>query len=161
MFIEMRQSATIELSGTLEKRVPFLSKLPILSRLFLRVRPEIPAGTTVLECVPSNGALRSVRFPGYYVPKPDAAARPEVHAKLTKLTLGRSVAGSNALWLTPRGPAQDELADGEPPRPPVEPETGVLVSAQADAWWPAPSFQAIAFEWNGAVFVRTVANVGK
>lgn len=138
-------------------RVNFLSNIPILNRFFLRMRPEIPAGATVLECVPSNGALRPVRFSGYYEPRAPSPDRPDVRSKLTPLTLGKAVAGSNALWLTPVDPNGAVQEEGTPVQ---DPPTGVLVSAQADAWWPSPSLNAIAFSWNGVVFVRSVTMAG-
>lgn len=149
----------IDRSSTTSGGVTLLSNLPILSRFFIRMRPDIPEGATVLECVPSNGALRPVRFPGYFEPRPGRTDLPDVHSKLTPLSLGKAVAGSNALWLAPNDPQRQ--AKAERGLRPGDPSTGILVSAQADSWWPAPEFRAIAFSWNKVLFVRTVTITGK
>ena len=131
--------------------------------LIFRMTPVVQPGDTVLECVPANGALRSVRFPGYFAAKPVSDVYLVAHRQLHELKLGKTQASSNALWLVPMVPqtATTEGTTGLAEPLTAVPKEGVLVSAQADGWWPSPQMQSVAFVWNGVLFVRSVGTIKK
>lgn len=123
-----------------------------------RVQPNYPQGSAVQECMPTNGALRQIRFDGYYNFESDSGNAASTREVPQLLVLGKAKEGTKALWLVPLSPpakAQSpevavlEKAEGEP-------EWAVLVSAQADEVWAAPGMKSVAFTWNGALFVRPV-----
>lgn len=134
-----------------------------LLNLSFRMMPMLQTGDSVLECVPANGALRPVKFPGYFEAKGQPSLYPKSFPQQQELKLGKSQAGTNSLWLVPMSPPQQVAEVTEIPvrQPPIEmaqkPNEGVLVSAQADQWWESPFTRSVAFTWNGALFVRTVS----
>lgn len=139
-----------------------------LSGRLITAAPAYQVGETVWECVPSNGALRSVKYPGPFITKESTMA-PVFEYNLTQeLRLGTTSVGTKSLWLVPgsqmvsqtSGEQTSETFKGEVKLPPV-PKSGVLVSAQADRWWPSLDRSLIAFSWNGALFVRTVQRGSK
>jgi len=131
--------------------------------LSFRVMRVIMPGESILECVPANGALRNVKFPGYFEAKPPPMLFPYAFPSNQELKLGRSQASANSLWLVPQIVAQPQTVAAEAtPSSDVTalvavPKEGILVSAQADAWWPSPYTRSVAFAWNGALFVRSVS----
>lgn len=156
--------ATFEVALELDKNVPknLLGELSLKldgRAFFLRMRPNIDVGATVLECVPSNGALRQVRFTGYSDGIPGPEEYPMPWSKPHQLVMGKSKEGTSALWLVkelPRSEVPPEDGQVRAPAALDEPDWGVLISAQADSVWPAPYTRAVAFTWNGALFVRSI-----
>ena len=147
-------------SGVVESDGGLKSSLVFLARL----RPNYETGASVLECMPANAALRQIKFQGYYadplVDEPNA----EIRSENQQLVMGKSKAGANSLWIVPqnlppqdKAPAHTGIVVETPKREVQKPEWGVLVSAQADQAWPAPQLTAVAFTWNGALFVRPVS----
>ena len=163
---DTRQAAEIVLQAapattTTTGGVPVLNEIPIISRFFLKMQPSIALGATCFECMPANGALRTVKFPGYFEEKPGPEGFPVAHTKLIRMVLGKSESPAQSLWLVTDEPQQEIVAEGQPARPAAEPKGGVLVSAQADSVWPSLYTRSIAFGWNGVLFVRTVKYGGK
>lgn len=142
---EIQVSGVVEFRLTVTNGTASLGRL-LANRLWLVAAP--PLGSTVLECVPANGVLRTVRFEGAFEPVPEAhlTAVPLLNPQLFKM--GASNCEVTSLWLVPPQVETEGAA--------VAPTGGVLVSAQAEAFWSSPSLRAIAFTWNGALFVRAV-----
>jgi hypothetical protein len=91
-----------------------------------------------LECVPANGVLRPIRFPGLFVPPDSQALAVKARVQVTELRAGGESAQVNSLWL-----------DGDT-------GSSLLVSAEAGAAWVAPTGRAVAFLCHGALFVQAI-----
>ena len=114
----------------------------MLTGLTLKMQPPAPpAGTLVLEVVPSNGALRPVRSPGPWVGVPQVATTLGTESHRTWLDFGRSRGDANSLWLM-QGPKQDAV--------------GALVAANANSAAISPADKAVAYITDGALFVRRI-----
>jgi hypothetical protein len=122
-------------------KVPVFGDIPLLNKFFLAGPPTPPAGHPVLEVVPSNGALRQVRFRGAW-----EEVEPEVEplgsvAQKSPLRIGVSRGEANSLWLT---------------RGEEAPERGVLITPHGGQVWLAPRNRAVAYVVDGALFVREI-----
>jgi hypothetical protein len=125
-----------------QRRVPVLSDIPVLGRMFTTAPTTFSEGEPVLECVPSNGVLRPVRFPGFYQ-KPEESRYPlALHVAESELRLEASVQPVQSLWL---------VGEGEKPA-----RAGSLVSADAKAGALSPSGRTVSFVSHGALFVRSI-----
>lgn len=100
-----------------------------------------PAGTAVLELMPGNAFLRSVKFKGPWVDKELAFPEMAPQSKRTMLEFGVSKGQSNSVWLT---------------LPQQQIDQGVLVSANATSVWVAPENRAVAYLTDGALIVRPI-----
>lgn len=136
-----------------------------LSGRLVAVKPSYAVGATVLECVPSNGALRSIKFPGAYVEKQNSQMRLLQVPTPQQLKLGSSDAEVTSLWLSEDTPGVAvPVTDGSELNPGQKeaqskktvPKTGVLVSAQVDGWWTCQQDSLVAYTYKGALFVRTI-----
>jgi hypothetical protein len=101
-----------------QRRVPVLSDIPILSRLFSSPPATFFEGEPVLECVPSNGVLRPVRFPGFYEKHEESSYPLALQVVPSDLRLGSSTQAIQALWLIGRGEQSEK--------------TGLLVSSDGE-----------------------------
>lgn len=98
---------------------------------------------TIFEAVPSNGTLRSVRFPGIFE---YAARTPQILQpayQQVEHRMGRTTASVQSLWMIP-------LVDGK------EPQDGIFVSAQVEGVWMAPTGRAVAYTCHKALFVQQI-----
>jgi hypothetical protein len=126
-----------------QRRVPILSEIPILGRVFTTTPTNFREGDAVLECVPSNGVLRPVRFPGLYE-KPEESRYPfALHVEQSEMRLGTSIQTVQSMWLI-------RVAD-KPAK------TGILISADAKGGALSPSGRAVSFISQGVLFVRSIA----
>jgi hypothetical protein len=124
-----------------QRRVPVLSDLPVVGRFFTTAPTTFDEGDPVLECVPSNGVLRPVRFPGFYQ-KPEEPRFPlGLNVVSSELRMGPSTQPVQALWLIGRGETV---------------KRGVLISAEAKGGALSPTGRTVAFICHGALFVRAV-----
>lgn len=105
------------------------------------VPPTPPTGATVLELMPQNATLRSVRFKGPWQDKPRPPVELFPMPQNNLLSLGRSKGQANSLWLTV---------------PSDKGQSGQLVAAQASSGWISPTGQAVAYITDGALFIRTI-----
>ncbi len=121
--------------------VPIKLTLDSSSFKFIRIQPSIPMGSSVLECVPSNGALRTVRFRGYHESKDNPPLSEKSLFSPGELKFSNSIAGTQSLWLTPNV---------------KNPTSGTLVAAQAERYWMAPNGQQVAYTYSGVLFVRSI-----
>lgn len=112
-----------------------------MSFRFKMVPPMPPTGATVLELMPQNATLRSVRFKGPWQDKPQPPVGLIPMPQSNLLSLGRSKGQANSLWLT---------------IPSDKGQSGQLVAAQASAGWISPTGQAVAYITDGALFIRTI-----
>jgi hypothetical protein len=104
---------------------------------------RLQIGDPVYECVPSNGVLRPVRFPGYYE-LPERPAQPvRICMQSVEAHLGQSSVPIQSLWLVLRESGK-------------EPSQGLLVSAEVEGGWLSPSGHDIAFTSHHALFIRHV-----
>ena len=107
-----------------------------------------PAGTPVLEVVPSNGTLRQVRSPGPWKWRKEGQADLFSTKQALWLTYGRSRSLADSIWLS------DSPVPADPVRNPDA--EGVMVAAHADSATIAPDDQAVAYVVDGALFVRQI-----
>lgn len=105
------------------------------------VPPMPPTGSTVLELMPQNATLRSVRFKGPWQDKPQPPVGLIPMPQNNLLSLGRSKGQANSLWLTV---------------PSDKGQSGQLVAAQATSGWISPTGLAVAYTTDGALFIRTI-----
>lgn len=134
---------TLSLSGGDGKNV--LTDLPLLGKFFLSSPTAPGAGTPVFEVMPWNGGLRPIRSMGPYV-KPEKALPPiTALGQQAQVTSGPRLGQSGALWLMQEQEAK-QLAN---PR-------GLLIAPNAGQSWFSDSREWIAYEENGALFVRRI-----
>lgn len=110
----------------------------------LSARPKSNAeiGSPIYELMPSNGALRQIRFRGDWPDDPPVVRKNNLVPHDEKLTFKQSTGGAKSLWLAPNI---------------KNPQEGELVAAQAEEGWLAPHGGTVAFTVNGVLFVRRVA----
>jgi hypothetical protein len=125
-----------------QRRVPLLSDIPVLGRIFSTAPTSFQEGDPVLECVPSNGVLRPVRFPGFYEKTEESRYPLSLHVEQSELSLGTSAEPVQSLWL---------VGEGEKPA-----KKGSLISADAKFGALSPSARSVSFITNGALFVRSI-----
>lgn len=134
-------NAEIKLSVVMDRKMPVVGDIPLISKFFLVRNPVPPPGAPVLEVMPANGALRPVRFKGAWTEREVAVPRIATQDVRSPMILGVSRGEARSLWLT-----QGEKA----------PTAGVLVAAQADQAWLSPRNRAVAYVTDGALFVRAI-----
>jgi len=107
----------------------------------IRFSPPVPAvGATVMELMPTNAFLRSVKFKGPWAEKEEVATMVAPENRLSRLDFGVSRGYASSWWL--------KLPD-------MKAEQGVLVAADAAEAYLSPENRAVAYVTNGALFVRT------
>lgn len=114
----------------------------LLARLFAAETQSTP-GEFALEVVPSNGVLRQVRFPGFFLPAPPKGGWLSPYFQPVTLTLGQSATTVRALWLVLSKESKS-------------PTQGLLVAAQADGGWMSPSCKAVAYTSHHTLFIRDI-----
>ena len=117
----------------------------------LRARPTAPAaGTGVLEVMPWNGRIRSIRSKGPFVSKPVAPIPVLPRQEPARVTSGLRQAGTRALWLLPNtGEAEDAVQPG-----------ALLIAPDADLYWLSSNRSWVAYTVGGALFVRQITTKG-
>lgn len=100
--------------------------------------PPPPVGATVLELMPSNAALRQVRFKGPWQHREMSQDDVRTFSRATNIQFGGAAFTANSLWLV-RG---------------KQPTDGLLLAAHAEKSWIAPGSAAVAYLTDGALFVR-------
>ncbi len=100
--------------------------------------PPPPTGATVLELMPTNAFLRSVKFKGQWKDT-RIQDRFEPQSKLSRLDFGVSRGYANSWWLT---------------LPAMKADQGVLVTSNASQAFLAPESRAVAYITDGTLFVR-------
>ncbi len=136
------QTLILQKSGGAKLEV--LGDLPIIGNYFTvkLAAPAPPAGTDVLEVVPSNGVLRPVRFRGEWESRdPEGLLPLATRQSVSTLQLGVSQGQANSLWLIREGDKADQ---------------GVLIAAHGSRAWVAPLNAAVAYVTDGALFVRAM-----
>ncbi|HTQ10581.1 MAG TPA: hypothetical protein VMI31_10955 [Fimbriimonadaceae bacterium] len=135
--------------------------------------PEPPAGTPVLEVVPSNGVLRQVRSPGPWVDQPGSSPRFATVTGANWLSLQQLRGQAHSLWLIVRKPNPEPAPNADNPtvvvvngifrvgsgsqEQTVGPDTvGALVAAQADSGEIAPGEKSVSYLTDGVLFVRAI-----
>ncbi|MFI5387686.1 MAG: hypothetical protein ACHQ50_16375 [Fimbriimonadales bacterium] len=146
--------------------------------LILKMQPPSPpAGTPVLEVVPSNGVLRQVRSPGPWVEKPEEETNLQQADNRSWIDYKRMRGSSHSLWLVLVKPGPNQITgdgngsvivdngtirvtgsgNGSVTTDVVRDDAaGVLVAANADSAELAPRAIAIAYITDGALFVRKI-----
>ncbi|MBS1723258.1 MAG: hypothetical protein JSS66_09935 [Armatimonadetes bacterium] len=109
-------------------------------KIRFRLQPNYEMGASVLEMVPGNGALRPVKFRGYFEEK-ETGYKFQWLPKPEQLKYEQSWGQTNSLWLA-------EAVEN--------PQRAILVAPQAEAFWPAPRQNAVAYTVNSVLFFRTV-----
>lgn len=104
---------------------------------------KLQPGDSVYECVPSNGVLRPIRFPGFYEAPPSEGQPLKVCLQSTEAHMGQTSIPMQSLWLVLTGRTS-------------EPNSGLLVSAEVGGGWLSPTGREIAFLTQHALFVRRI-----
>ncbi len=112
----------------------------VMSRAFaLNMAP--PAGTDVLELMPTNPVLRPVKFRGSFKPEPFTGPTLQTQNGHVVVQFERSNAEDNSLWLK-LGVEKNSPAS--------------MVAVHASDAWLSPISNAIAYTIDGALFVRPI-----
>jgi hypothetical protein len=113
----------------------------------MTARPTAPAaGIGVLEVMPWNGRIRSVRSRGPYVAKPVVPIPVLPRQEPARVVSGLRQGGSRALWLLPStGKAEDVVQPGS-----------LLISPDAELFWLPSNRSWVAYTMGGALFVRQI-----
>lgn len=105
-----------------------------------------PAGTAVLEVMPWNGRIRSVRSKGPFVKKPIPSTPVTIRPEPARVVSGLRQGPARALWLLP---------ESVKPEDPIQPAS-LLIAPEADGFWISGDRSWLAYRMAGALFVRKI-----
>lgn len=139
--VKGQEVALISLAKNGEAGELILDTGSLFTATFRAVPPAPAVGANVMELMPQNGSLRSVKFRGPWnqATNSDPVLAPRDHQ--ISIEYGKSRAQSKSIWLT----SPDKNA-----------ATGTLISANATKAWLAPYTRAVAYLSDGALFLREI-----
>lgn len=105
-------------------------------------RSPLRSGDVALECMPTNGVLRTVHFPGLFQHTDPFNVLFAVKLQSDEVRLGSSTQTIQSAWLVPANKAQEPV--------------GLLVCAQCEGAWQSPNGRAIAYKTEGLLLIKTI-----
>ena len=139
------QLSTGDVKGELylSSQIARIDRIAMYTSIKVRPRPNFEPGSAVLEMLPNNGVLRSVRFNGYFPEEKQSKNVDAVVKRDDRLKFMESESGTQSLWLT---------------RNRKDAKQGLLIASQAEEAWLEPHDRSVAFLTYGVLFVRKIQN---